>query len=511
MINWIKRGNFSNLEDIILHNTGLTKDEFLNAPDNVFILGLKEAAAIICEAIENNSQITIFGDYDADGVTSSAILYRMLMYLNASNVRVRLPKRFSEGYGISELAIDEIDEGLIITVDNGISAIDAIKKAKDKGIKVLILDHHLGTEDGVLPEADVIVDPNAIAGSEFSKYCGAGLAFKLCQLMVDDKAFIEKMNGLAAIGTIADVVDLTMDNRNIVKRGLENINSRKNVIGLNKLFESLSIYECDEGKIGFLIAPIINACGRMRDDGAMSAFRLFVTNDVVEAKTLAMELIELNEERKKTVAEGMLICDEIIREQCLFGESPLIICSTNDSSEKQLHEGVVGIIAGRLSEKYSCPAFVLTETEDGVLKGSGRTNDSLHLKALLDSVSEYLLNYGGHAGAAGLSIEKHKFDDFKCAIQDAITSFDSTSSVNDKLYYDLEVSADEIPAITQELKEYAPFGEGNPKPIFKITDIRLVPRGGAFYKLMGNNSQHIKLYGNEFDIVAFDYAEVTNH
>lgn len=381
---WKKRGTETDIPSVIERNTGISISDFINPPRNVYIKNLKEAATRIETAITNNESVTIYGDYDADGITGSTILYRTLTLLGHDKVNVILPKRFSEGYGLSLKAVSMIKDGLLITVDNGITAVDEIKAAKEKVLDVIIIDHHLLRDDGILPEANIIVDPKAIEGSDFSDYCGAGLAYKLAQIMIEDDFILKQLNSLAAIGTIADVMPLIHDNRNIVIDGLKFINERKVPIGLNILLDELDFLKTDEHDIAFKIAPIINASGRMRDDGAMLAFNL-IAHDSDSLEVLAKNLININEERKNSVREGLELCEKKISEDCLFGDNPLVIYTTNAESNI-FQEGIIGILAGKMAEKYKVSTFVLTES-NGVLKGSGRSYGSVHLKNLLDEIN----------------------------------------------------------------------------------------------------------------------------
>lgn len=511
MSKWLKRDNASSLKEVVIRNTGLSEKELLEPKKNYFIKGIDEAAKEIFNAILSNINITIYGDYDADGVTSSSIIYLLLSHLGAKHVKLRVPKRFSDGYGLSKKAVEEIESGLLITVDNGISAVDEIQFARDKGLRVVVLDHHLKRDDGVLPNANVIVDPSAIEGSEFEHYCAAGLAYKLSLRMSNDETFLKKVSTLAAIGTIADVMPLVKDNRNIVIEGLKNINTGDCNYGLKRMLEALSIYDCDEGKIGYKIGPIINACGRMYDNGASFACGLFISEDFALVNKYINFMIGTNEKRKEAVEEGMKICKTVIDDRCAHGENPLVVFTTKEDSAN-LHEGIVGILAGRLSEEYRRPVFVLTETEDGVLKGSGRSFGDLHLKELLDTVSSKLMKYGGHAGAAGLSVEKSMIEDFICDIQVSLQNVAKYTPDNQNfLYYDLEITSEKVSESMEELKKYAPFGEGNPKPIFLIRENRLLPKGGKFFRSMGDKGQHLKLFSNECDIVAFDMFEHYNN
>jgi len=233
----------------------------------------------------------------------------------------------------------------------------------------------------------------------------------------------------------------------------------------------------------------------------MKSFSLLASTDST-ATLLARELIKINEERKETVAYSMEVCDQIIAEQCLFGECPLVVYTTKEDPY-QFNEGIVGIIAGRLSEQYKCPAIVLTETDEG-FKGSGRSN-TVHLKDTLDKVpAEYFVKYGGHAGAAGLTVKKECIEDFKTAIQE-VTEQPETFG-EEIIYYDIQISSDEVSPYAKELREYAPFGQGNPMPVFLIESSPLLPKAGAFHKKMGADGQHIRLFGKGFNFVAFDMA-----
>lgn len=503
---WAKRDQSITIEDVIERNTGLPIQEFVNPPNDVYISGLQEAADEIFDAIAHKEHITIYGDYDVDGITSSSILFFLIRSLGHYDITVILPKRFSEGYGLSMKGVDRIDNGLLITVDNGITAVKEIAAAKDKGLKVVVIDHHLAREDGQIPNADIIVDPNAIPGSDFSGYCGAGLAFKLACIMQPDQTIIDKLSAYAAIGTVADVMSLVHDNRNIVIRGLKQMNNGANFPGLATLIQKLGLTHVSEGDIGFRIGPVLNACGRMYDDGAMRAFRVMV-GDKAYAENFADELIHTNEERKAVVASEMDYCEQLIEDMCLFGDAPLVLYTTKESSV-HLHEGIVGILAGRFAEKYKVPAIVMCEVENGIIKGSGRTYGNIHLKKLLDKASDLLVGYGGHAGAAGLSCKKENVEALRLKLIEALSEMGETTDMDkDTEYYDIEVNAHQIPAVVEKLKNFAPYGEGNPQIVFKINNVRLMPVGGRFTKTMGSNGQHLKMFGLNYEVVAFDMAE----
>lgn len=425
--------------------------------------------------------------------------------LITSKIKVRLPRRFSEGYGLSSKVIDEISDGMLITVDNGIAAVEEIAAAKEKGLTVVIIDHHLPNPEKGLPPADVIVDPNALPNSEFNGYCGAGLSYKLAMLSgVCDTVLKENIAALAAIGTVADVMPLIHDNRNIVIEGLEAINKGHCPKGLEQLLETLGLYEIDETDIGFKIGPILNAVGRLYDDGSKYAVQLLATDNY--NPQLPHKLIEINEARKQYVNDGMQTVELTIAENCLYGDIPLLVYQ----SGKSIHEGIVGILAGRLAEKFHVPAFVLTDSEEpGLLKGSGRSFGEFNLKEMLDGVSEDIYAYGGHAGAAGITIKQNKLEELRLKMQNKVKEmgFENSKQTNT---YDLVIQSEQIPELSKELAKYQPFGEGNPKIIFKIENYKLVPKNGRFFQNMGNNGTVLKLFGNHNSAIGFGLSQNYN-
>lgn len=503
-MNWIKRRPECNsIKDVVLANVGMSEEDFFNPSETYVIDGLAEAASIIETFIANKETITIVGDYDVDGIAASAILKLTIQALGGDPT-VRLPRRFSEGYGLSEKIVDEINDGLLITVDNGITAVDAIKAAKNKGLTVILTDHHLAAEDGILPEADILIDPNAIPGSAtFNSYCGAGIAYKLASTLLGEHKLMPKLLSLAAIATIADVMPLIKENRIIVKNGLKAmVTYQGRTTGLGALLEACDMDKViTEKNIAFKIAPIINAAGRMNDDGANMSFELLSFNGrVADARVMAEQLNAINEERKICKEKGIAEIEQNIIDNCLFCDIPLCIY------QPDLNEGLVGIYAGQFAEKYKVPCFVFTDSDEkGILKGSGRSYGGLHLKQLLDENADVLYKYGGHAEAAGVSVLKENFELMKERFQASVPEM--TDDDNDVAYYDLELSVGNFKQALSELAEMAPFGEGNPEIVFMIKDYPLTPRYGKFYKVMGSEEQHIKLFGKDSVAVGFDMKD----
>lgn len=496
---WIKRGTARNITEVVKQTSQLSPEEVANPfkYPSLSIMGMEEAADLILQAINRRDTITIVGDYDADGITSTSILWHTLRYLGIT-ARTRLPRRYSEGYGLSSKVVEEISSGLVITVDNGISAVEQVRAAKEKGLRVIILDHHLPGKE--LPEADVLVDPHiSPAQSCFENYCGAGLAYKMAELLIDDDEFLRKMRALAAIGTVADVVPLIGDNRIIVRDGLQCINRHDLPVGLLALINAVGIQKVDEQTIGYTIAPLLNAPGRLKDDGAMDSLQMLITEDYAEAESKAYALVEINNMRKDFLKEGMERAHKILREKDRESVVPICIYDPN------LLAGLAGLVAGRLAEEYKTPAIVLTKADDGQLKGSARSYGGVHLKNLLDKVSDQLNNYGGHAGAAGLSLAQDKFECFCKELEKCLEEYIRPDDT--EVFYDLEVSVSELPRIMEDLKRYAPFGEGNPRPVIRINNIILLPQSGKLYRTMGDQNEHVKLLGKDFSVVGFHMTD----
>lgn len=499
MITKQKDANIQTLEQFVEKNAGTDIQSFLHPPRDPYVKNLDDMSNAIKEELKKNTPITIVGDYDCDGICSSSILYLTFKSLNVE-AKVRLPRRFSEGYGLSEKIIDEIDAGLVVTVDNGIAANFAIQKAKDKGLRVFVLDHHLKSPDGY-PNADIIVDPNAISGSEFNDYCGAGLAYRLAKKLIpENTTLLDKLCVLASIATVADVVPLKGDNRNIVIDGLKLLNQRKVTFGLYTLLNKIGSEWYTESDYGFKLGPIMNACGRLHDDGAHRAFTLLTidsetdASDAAEkANMFAEELIANNEERKARAKAELDRARDIVSRE---GFKNIIIIEDDLFSE-----GIIGITAGKLAEEFHVPALVFTKHQD-IYKGSGRTIEGIHLKNLLDEARDEMLGYGGHAGAAGMSVAVDNFKTFKSVLEEKCPQIpiDNTS------YYDFKISVNDVHQTNIDLIKYAPYGNGNPKPVYYIEDFELVPRGSAVYRTMGAEDDHIKLYGEDVDAIGFGLA-----
>lgn len=364
----------------------------------------------------------------------------------------------------------------------------------------MIMDHHLPDPAKGIPGADIVIDPH-ISSDDFKDYCGAGLVYKLAQLYPLSSSLMDRVVALAAIGTVADVVPLIDENRTIVKRGLKVMQDGKAGKAIDTLIKKCDLFDIDETDIGFKIGPIINAAGRIEDDGAETAFKALALNSVTDNDIDRM--IAVNEERKTLSQKQTAQAEYIIAEQCMLSKPCLIVRSDTFDS------GIIGIVAGRLSEKYQRPALVFCK-DGNIWKGSGRTggvtsdNKVPDLKTMLDSIADTLAGYGGHPGAAGMSVTENQFSEFA----ERFTKISSELGIHapDPIAYDLDINAKDINSYIDELKRFAPFGEGNPKPVFRIENYDLLPRRDCFYRKLGDGST-LKLFGNGNDAVGFGFSQ----
>lgn len=500
---FVKKGNATTVSDVIQRNTKMNPDTFLRRSELPELENAKEAADVILEHIRRKQQITIVGDYDADGVTASAILYWAIMAAiqkepgaPCNPPRTRIPRRYSEGYGLSEKIIDEIPpDSLLVTVDNGIAGIAAVQKAKEKNITVIVTDHHLPPTDEagnrLLPPADIIVNPHVQSDCEFPDICGATVAYIVALAMFPDIKRFPSLLVLASIATVTDVMPLVGPNRTLLTDGLSLINQGgKNPPGLNALTEKLNLRNIDEDDYGFRIGPTINAAGRLYDNGGEAALKLLRAKKEDSRRFYwADTLVETNQERKRLVKECMAVAELAV------SSFPIVLY------EPSFSEGIIGIIAGQLSEKYNCPAIVFTtsEKDSKILKGSGRSS-TVHLKNTLDSMQDCILKYGGHAGAAGISIEKNRLQEFSNRFRHAVGPLEKRN--DETLGYDLELRYSEIPEVIREIKRFAPYGEGNPRPVFHM---RCYTNG--FFRKMGEGGSHFLIKGDALTLMGFNLTE----
>ena len=502
--NWIRRGHFVSAEEVSLANfgDGTTKNDLKawkkkTEEDDYYINNLDEAVSLVEDCINRGMKITILGDYDADGETSSVILAKGLKVCGAKDIQIIIPDRLTEGYGTKAFHIDRIsgDNVLCIFVDNGISCLDAVNRAKERGFATVVLDHHLAGD--TVPDADVIVDPEAEESmygfqlSDFNGYCGAGLAYRLIRkLCHDDKEVLRKLRPLAGIGTICDVMPLREENFVLAKKTLEDMESVKNcTTGLYAITSALHLADghLTAKDIGFSQGPVINAQSRLHGAaGAYSAVKQLMYDGPYEkALDSAERLVAVNEERKLEKREGLRLAHKSIKEDGLEEDRPLVVYVPG------VGDGIIGIIAGNLCEEYHVPAIVLTDSEGGIVKGSGRSYGNYNMKLELDKISNTLLGYGGHPGAAGLSLEKDKVDDFRNALKDSFPA-NYKALDSDTIQYDLEIDADDVPAEADLIDTLGPFGEGHNEIVYRINNFQLLPSPKYINLLQNGESFRIK-------------------
>lgn len=458
------------------------------------VTNLEEAAKIIREAIAQGRVIYVLADYDCDGIMSGCILYTMLTEMGA-DFYLRFPKKISEGYGLSEKILPEIPDGaLLITIDNGIAACEIIDDIKSRNIDTVILDHHTIRGDGLVPDAQCVVDPHIYhEEGEFEDYCGAGIGYKLVTLMNLDKETEQVCNIFAALATIQDIVPMRGDNRNIVKEGLRLLNERTvahrpELTGLYSLMDRLRLIPSrnlesaiSETEVSFSLGPCINAMGRIHDEGAQMVFERLMHYEQ-RAMDGIEEIVECNQHRKELSQNQQAILNAAAEELINSRTTCLVVYAPN------LHEGVIGINAAKLTERYNLPAVVLTDSEDGKLKGSARSVGDVNMKALLDTAAEHIFAYGGHAGAAGLTVEKDQLKDLRKVLNKNCHKVAAKST----WVYDMEATEEELLELFPQVRKYAPYGVEFPAPIFKVTGYSLMTKRDR----SGNYATHRLLPSN---------------
>lgn len=446
-------------------DNGKSINRFLN-PDlkklysPVKMKDLENAGQIIIKKINNNQKIRIVGDFDVDGIMSVYILYKSLLEIGAK-VDYAIPHRVEEGYGINKEIIKKAKDdniSLIITCDNGISAIEEVSYAKEIGLDIIVTDHHDFPANP--PKADAIVNPkNKHCKYPFKLLCGAGVAFKLVEYIYStlnpDRDIYEYLE-FVAIATVCDVVDLIDENRIVVKNGLEKLQNTKN-LGLKTLIEVLNIKKVEAYHIGFIIGPSINATGRL--DTAYMALELLLTEDPIEAFKLANKLKALNDERKTLTEEGIKKVVEKIETTNIKDMDIFVVY------EESIHESIAGIIAGRIKDLYNRPTIVLTKTEKKMVKGSARSIEEYNIFEALCECGDLLSRFGGHPMAAGLALGEENIVKLRKRLNE--NSRLKKDDLIKKIKIDMGLPIDYINyELINKLEILEPYGKGNPKPIF---------------------------------------------
>ena len=456
----------------------------LNLHNPHMLLDCDKAVEILLEKLEEQKKIRIIGDYDIDGVNATVILYKGLRHCHG-NVDYEIPHRIRDGYGINiQLIQDAYEDGVdtIITCDNGIAAVDQVEYAKSLGMTVIITDHHEPMEEK--PKADAIVNPKQQECTyPYKQLCGAAIAYKVIVCLYEAVGISKRESDMfieyAAIATIGDVMDLTGENRIIVKEGLQMLSKTTN-LGLKALIEANGLKGSDISSyhIGFVLGPCINAGGRL--DTAERAVRLLLTESESEALQIAEELKLLNDERKSMTLEGLERAVEEIETSGLKNDKVFIVYLPD------CHESLAGIIAGRIRERYHKPTFVLTDGEESV-KGSGRSIEAYQMFDEMMKCRELFLKFGGHPMAAGLSILKENVPNLRERLN-TLTDLTEEDFIP-KVTIDIPMPISYISeALIDELAYLEPFGKGNPKPLFAEKDLNILSA-----RILGKNKNVIKL------------------
>ena len=511
VIDRIYRGrNIANLDDLENGLKGLTHFNVLK--------GMPQAAQILANAVVQNKRIIIVGDFDADGATSTSVCILALRAMGYQNVDFLVPNRFDFGYGLSVPIVDEAAKQgaeVIVTVDNGISCIDGVTHAKSLGMQVVVTDHHLPGD--VLPPADAIVNPNQ-PGCEFpsKNLAGVGVAFYIMLALkaeLQQQGYFEKAGvappnlasllDIVAVGTVADVVVLDKNNRILVHQGLQRIRAGKCRPGIKALVE-VANRDCahlTSTDLGFVVGPRLNAAGRL--DDMSQGIACLLEDETIQARMIAAELDALNKERRE-IETGMKAQAEIVLEQMALDEgdmpSALVVY------REDFHQGVIGIVAGRLKEKYLKPVIAFAHQDDEIIKGSARSIPGVHIRDVLDEVNTrypgVIEKFGGHAMAAGLSLPVAKLQEFEQAFVDIARAHMAKLDGNHALLSDGDLSSKELCLpFAHLLRQAGPFGQGFESPLFDgefaLLDQRLV------------GQKHLKMVlksdgANEVDAIAFN-------
>ena len=465
---------------MMLDIRGITKEEdvinFLQEnkdfSDPFLMKDMDKAVERITTAVENGEKICVYGDYDADGVTSTSLLYSYLRDSLGADVMFYIPTRTGEGYGMNKGAVDKIHSlgvTLIITVDNGISAREEIDYANSLGIDTVITDHHMPS--GAIPKAVAVVNAHQQDDkSPFKDFSGVGVAFKLVMAIegeyADVDSLLENFSDIATLGTIGDIVPLVGENRTLVKNGLRHIQNSDR-IGINAMKQESGIAEkeINSSNVAFTLVPRINAGGRL--GSSEKSVNLLLTEDEDEAVTIADKLGMDNRERQSIEKEILASIDEEVRRTPNIVNDKILVFAG-----KGWHQGVVGIAASRIKDIYDKPTIIIGIDDDGVARGSGRSVEGFSLCDAVFACSEHLTHYGGHPMAVGISLEKEKINDFRKAINAYCKDIKMPYNI---LHIDCKLNPNQLDlSILDCLSYIEPCGASNPSPIFGLYNMTII-------------------------------------
>ena len=469
---------------------------------------VEKAAEIINSNIENGSKIAVYGDYDCDGITSTVLMFSYLKSRGADCVYY-IPDRFDEGYGMNTGAVEKLaGEGikLLITVDNGIACHNEIKRAKELGMSVVVTDHHLPKE--TLPQADAVVDPHRVdCRSEFKEICGAEVAFKLICVLEErePEELLPYYSDLLSVALTADVMPLIYENRAIVKYGIEKL-KRSPLTGFSALMNVAAIQRDNISacRIAFGIALRINAAGRM--GSAARAVELLLSDNMLNALGIANEIDDDNSERQRIEKEIFSEASAEIEKKGYFYDRVIVV------DGEGWHNGVLGIVASRITERYGCPSIVISRNGDAA-SGSGRSIEGFSLYDAINAASDTLSKFGGHELAAGISLSSDKIPAFREKINEYASGCDFVPPV---LKLDCKLNPSGLTVeLAEALKELEPFGQGNPSPLFGVFGVKLErinPIGGGKHLRLifskGDNSFQALLFGVTAEQFCFECGDL---
>lgn len=490
----------------ILRCKGITEkeeiEEFLSDKpqktyDPFIIKNMTEAVGRVIYHINMRNKIVIAGDYDVDGVTATSLLLEFFGGIT-NNIDYYIPNRFTEGYGLNLDAIKHIKEemgaDLIITVDNGISSVEEVDYANQLGLEVIVTDHHNPPEK--LPNCLIIDVKQEGDNYPFKELCGCGIAFKLAQAIQKTlglpKSTLSRLLDLVTLGTICDIVPLVDENRTLIKYGLKNINANKRLgISVLRQIVGLKDKEITAGRIGFVIGPCFNAAGRLKD--AKYGVQLLLSKDVGTATKLSKYLYDLNRERRSVQETGEKLCKSIV-EKSYIDNDFLVLRADNIS------EGVIGIVAGKIKDIFYKPTLVVTKSEDGHLKGSGRSISGINIYEEMKTCSDLFLGFGGHEMACGFSIEEDKLDELRSRLDFRAKRIkkETPDIFVPKLNIMTEIASNELTIeLVDDISKLEPYGMGNPKPLFVVKNIEV---DSAKTRGCGTEGKHLKFVGNSDNI-----------
>lgn len=473
----------------ILRKRGVTSEEdiaeFLSdrpqkTYDPFLLHDMGAGVDLLLSEADAGHRICVYGDYDADGITSICILMRVLRMVS-DNLTYYIPSRFDEGYGLNREAISKIHADgvdLLVTVDCGSVSYEEVEYAKSLGMKVIVTDHH-NIED---VKADcILINPKKPGCSyPFRELAGCGVAFKMVQAICRRRGFpksvINDVLDLAAVGTVGDIVSLTDENRTIVKYGLARINSGSRR-SLKMLADAISLRSVTSENIAFGIAPHINAAGRMAS--AREAAELFLTSDENVMREKVDRLVSLNSERRREQDEAYERCIGMVS-----GDERMILLRAED-----IHEGIAGIVAGKVKETEGKPVIIVTPSEDGCLKGTGRSIDKVDIFSLLKKHEDLFIRFGGHRSACGFLMKEERFGELAEALDEEMKALMEADPdlLEREIPWEMVLEPEEITVeLAEELERIQPFGKDNPRPLFAMTEV--IP---GQLRFMGANGDHV--------------------